>query len=360
MKDSELHLTRWSRVRSSLLALMVFLTPAANIFSLRALFLLCRLKSIAGIALSWWLGGAGVLGLLSAANYYFFITRPVMRRHQSCDRYLRDCQKPLDTIQQSPYRDLLAKATHDLEPIEQEFGSGQVVDSDKKIAAISTIVATSRTLEGHQSWLTTQRNNMTDNRPIYSGSGKEQGYLSRGERAKSAGVALTTALCVGGAGFTAVHFAMMIGQVAMMVAAISTAGVGVLVGLAIVGVVAGGVAAYRAATREIAEANQRVTTLESQVLMSRQTLTARIEAVRRAKDRCDELKAQVQQQESSQRPVSPSTSQSGQRPRANTRHSTGDLRGAHTLFGGSSATTSAVPLPPSQGAAAGVGSLAPA
>jgi len=32
-----------------------------------------------------------------------------MRRHQSCDRYLRDCQKPLDTIQQSPYRDLLAK-----------------------------------------------------------------------------------------------------------------------------------------------------------------------------------------------------------------------------------------------------------
>ena len=126
------------------------------------------------------------------------------------------------------------------------------------------------------------------------------------------------------------------------------------------GVVAGGVAAYRAATREIAEANQRVTTLESQVLMSRQTLTARIEAVRRAKDRCDELKAQVQQQESSQRPVSPSTSQSGQRPRANTRHSTGDLRGAHTLFGGSSATTSAVPLPPSQGAAAGVGSLAPA
>ena len=252
MKDSGLYLMQRDRVRSSFLALIAFLTPAANIFSLRALFFLYRLKSIAAIAFTWWVGGAALLGTLATASHYFLVMRPVSRLHQECDGYLKSAS------QQTMRNFETAGARRELEAIVGRLE--HVLDSTNCQQGIRDLRNLATRLLARHAGLKTQINTM---RPSpYNGPDATQGWVRPGERVKAAGVGLTSALCIGGVGFTAFHLLAGWAPVAAAMAGIPVVGWGVLAGLAIMGVAVAVITTYRAATREFAQANQRRASLD--------------------------------------------------------------------------------------------------
>ncbi len=276
MSDNKLQ-RKPGRVPLLLFTLASFLCPAANIYTLREIFICLHFAKLFGaISLYGWAAGAFVLGIFAVVGHYYLVTREVERRYQECQSHIERVEQNISQLRSS------------LGAIEKELDElGQKVNETDNV---QTLGWCSSRLFWQGNFLSTyhdmkayiDKTNLHFDEPS-----QEQGWLTDSEKMRAIGGGLVGALFAGGACFTAYNFAGILVPAAVM-ASIPIVGWGVLAIGALVVTTVVAVQSYRMATREFAQVNEYRATLS-------ETLQPQHEAITNISDDVKRLRAVKQE-----------------------------------------------------------------